>query len=182
MGERPGHWTRFTNRLNIIAWALPIPRRAQAALSRVVYRNPPMPAARAAETIDALQTADVEALVIGSWGADALVRERRRTRRDLDLIVDRPQVDDALTTLHGIGYEEWYRLSPAPLDDFGLIGESIVLRDAAMRAVDLHSMDLGGADLTLAQGSIEGREVHCAISEIADPRAWRIAGSHSVDR
>jgi len=177
MVDKASLWVRFTDRANVVVWALPVPRRVKARLSRFVYKNPPMPAARVANTINALEAADVEALVIGSWGADALVRERSRTRRDLDLIVDSAQAEGALTALLGIGYEEWYRLSPAPLDDFGLTGESIVLRDAALRAVDLHSMDLGKAHLTLAEGSIEGQEVHCAVSEVADPLAWEIAAA-----
>jgi lincosamide nucleotidyltransferase A/C/D/E len=136
-------------------------------LSRIVYRNPPMPAARVLETLKALDSAGVGTLVMGGWGIAALVGKQQRTHRDLDLIVDHREIDAALDTLRALGYEEWYRnSSPAPLGDVELPGEGVVVRDGGLRAVDVHPVALAEAKLGVVHGVIGSTRVLCISAEM----------------
>ena len=166
MRERAGRWTRLTNRLNMVIWALPSPRRLKALLSRIVYQNPAMPMATVLIAMAALEACGVEAALMGGWGADALAGEQLRPHHDLDLIVNPDHLDKALMALSAIGFVEWFRnLSPTPFGDLRM-ESAVVVRDPAMRVVDLHSMrfDPMGPDLT--EGTIGGRRVTCMSAEL----------------
>jgi lincosamide nucleotidyltransferase A/C/D/E len=157
-------WTRITDRANALLWRMPLPHRVLVRLSLIIYRNPPMRAGQVAETLNALDHAGVSAVVIGGWGVDSLVGEECRTHRDLDLAVDHREMDGALEALRQLGYEEWYREeSPASLGDVPLLGEVIVVRDSALRSVEVHPVEMSTVDL--AQGSIDGRRVRCFSAE-----------------
>ena len=165
MSDSASFWTRFTHRLNVLIWKVPLPRRLQVWLSEVVHRNPPMPAARAVETLDRLSAAGVEAVVVGGWGVDALVGEQSRVHRDLDLFLARRDMGAAVEALSRLGYEEWFREpSPDPFGDHDLAGEVIVLRDPALRVVDLHPVRLEDG-LEITQGTIGARRVLCLTAE-----------------
>lgn len=152
--------------LAILIWWLPLPRRLQVRLTEVVYSHPPMSAKRAAETLAVLQVAAVGVLVMGGWGVDALVGEERRRHHDLDLIVDHRDMGTAVNTLHALGYEEWYHgPSMVPLGDLEPMGDSIVLRDAEMRVVDLHPAAVRDSGAPAAQGTIGGQPVPCLSPE-----------------
>lgn len=167
VAERPTLWTRFTDRLNVVVWALPIPRRAKAILSRVVYQNPPMPVSTSLLVLGTLDRAGVGAVVMGGWGVDALVGKQQRPHRDLDLILDHGDLDTALTALHGLGFQEWFRNpTPVPFVEHSKQGDVVVMRDAAMRVVDLHPMCLTVLGASVATGSIEGREVKCVSASL----------------
>lgn len=166
MTPRAPLWHRITDRLNAMVWALPVPRRVKVRLSLIIYRDPPTDADRVVEALDALSAAGVEAPVIGGWGVDALVGDQRRTHRDLDLIVDHRQVSAALRVLAGLGYEEWYREdSPVPLGGIEVLGDVIVVRDRALRVVELHPVQLDALDSALVQGAIGPRPVTCLSAE-----------------
>jgi len=161
MTERPHPWSRFTNRLNILVWALPTPRRFKALLSRIVYQNPPMPIATVLIALAALEACGVEAALMGGWGADALAGEQLRPHHDLDLIVNRDHLDKALVALYAIGFVEWFRdASPAPFGDLQM-ESAVVVRDPAMRVVDLHAMRFDPPGPARAGGTIGGRPVTC---------------------
>ncbi len=158
--NRPSFWIKITHGVNVVIWRTPLPHRAKRLLSGSVYRNPPMGAARAVETLEALERADVTVCCMGGWGIDALLGEQSRTHRDLDLIVDRTNWDAALPALAGLGYEKWYEQSgDKPFED------RVVVRDAAMRVVDIHPLDLEQADLSIASGTIDGHPVKCISAE-----------------
>jgi hypothetical protein len=166
MGEHPRRWTRFTNRLNVVVWALPTSRRLKAALSRIVYQNPPMPIATVLITMAALEASDVEVALMGGWGADALIGKQLRPHHDLDLIVNRDHLDKALMALYAIGFVEWFRnVSPTSFGDLQLEA-AVVVRDPAMRVVDLHSMRFDRPGPALAEGTIGGRRVTCMSAEL----------------
>ncbi len=161
--EKPALRTRVTERVNIVVWNLPLPRRAQVLISQLVYHNPPIPAARVVETLTALEAAEVRSVVVGGWGVDALVGRQLRPHRDLDLIVDSAQVDRAGEVLLGLGYESWHAdESPEPLGDLE-ISAAEAYRDGALRVVDLHGADL--AQLELSEGVIDGEPVTCISAE-----------------
>jgi lincosamide nucleotidyltransferase A/C/D/E len=155
-----------TNRVNVAVWALPAPRRLKALLSRIVYRNPPMPVVTTLLALRALEAGSILAVLMGGWGVDALAGEQLRLHRDLDLIVDHDQLDMALAMLGGLGFKEWFRnSSPAPFGERQLEG-SVVVRDAAMHVVDLHPMRLDDSGPTLAEGRIGGHSVTCISAEL----------------
>lgn len=161
MGERARLWTRVTNRLNVVVWALPTPRRFKALLSRIVYRNPPMPIAIVVIAVAALEASGVEVALMGGWGADALIGEQLRNHHDLDLIVNQDHLDNALMALYAIGFVEWFReSSPGSFGDLEL-ETGVVVRDGAMRVVDLHTMSFDDSGLELAEGTIGGHRVPC---------------------
>lgn len=166
MEERAPLWTRFTNRLNVIVWALPSPLRLKALLSRLVYQNPPMPIATVLIAMAALEAGGVEVALMGGWGADALVGEQLRPHHDLDLIVNRDHLDKALMALYAVGFVEWFREgSPSSFGDLEL-ENGVVVRDPAMRVVDLHSMRFDSPRPTLTEGTIGGRRVTCMSAEL----------------
>jgi lincosamide nucleotidyltransferase A/C/D/E len=152
---------RLSDRANTLVWALPAPRRVKVRLSLLVYRSPPMHAARVIETLDALDAAGIEAPVIGGWGVDALLGEQSRVHRDLDLIVDHERMDTALEVLAGLGYGEWYREESSQLGDVEVLGDVVAVRDSALQAVELHPVAVDLAGLDLVQGSIGSRSVSC---------------------
>jgi lincosamide nucleotidyltransferase A/C/D/E len=166
MGEHTSLWHRIANQLNVGVWALPFPRRLKALISRIVYRNPPMPIVTALLALKALEAGSIVAVLMGGWGVDALAGEQLRVHRDLDLIVDHSQLDMALLMLGGLGFREWFRNPvPAPFGERQLEG-SVVVRDAAMRVVDIHPMHLGDSGPTVAEGSIDGHRVKCISAEL----------------
>lgn len=167
MVERAHYWNRLTNRLNVLVWALPVPRRVRAVLSRIVYQNPPMPRSDVLRILHELDLAGIEPVLMGGWGIDALVGEEQRLHRDLDLILDCDELDKALSRLRLLGFEEWFRNpSPVPFGEHGIEGEAIVMRDAAMRVVDLHPMSLDDSGPTPAVGSIGDRPVVCVSAKL----------------
>ncbi len=166
MQDRASHWTRFTNRLNVVVWALPTPRRLKALLSRIVYQNPPIPIATVLIAMATLEASGVEVALMGGWGADALVGEQLRPHHDLDLIVNRDHLDKALMALYAIGFVEWFRDgSPSSFGDLEL-ESGVVVRDTAMRVVDLHSMRFDRPRPALTEGTIGGRRVTCMSAEL----------------
>jgi lincosamide nucleotidyltransferase A/C/D/E len=167
VGERARHWTRFTDRLNVLVWTLPVPRRVKAALSRIVYQNPPMPVSTALIVLGTLDGGGVRTVVMGGWGVDALVGTQQRPHRDLDLILDCSDLENALAMLRGLGFEEWFRNpAPVPFGEHGVEGDVVVMRDAAMRVVDLHPMCLTALGTSVATGSIGGHEVECVSASL----------------
>lgn len=63
----------------------------------------PMTPERVLELLAALGS--LEVWVDGGWGVDALVGRQTRTHGDLDLGVVRPQLDQAVQVLEGLGYD-----------------------------------------------------------------------------
>lgn len=167
MVERVRSWYRLTDRVNVVVWALPLPRRLRALLSRVVYQNPPMPRANVLRILEELDSAGVEPVVMGGWGIDALVGEEQRLHRDLDLIVDHGSLDTALTRLRALGFKEWFRNpSPVPFVEHQIEGDVVVMRDAAMRVVDIHPMCLRELGPSAAEGTIGDRRISCVSAKV----------------
>jgi lincosamide nucleotidyltransferase A/C/D/E len=165
--ERARPWYRVTNRVNAVVWALPVPRRLRAILSRIVYQNPPMPRTNVLRILRELDDAEVEPIVMGGWGIDALVGEEQRLHRDLDLIVDHGSLDTVLARLDELGFEEWFRNpSPVPFAEHGIEGDVVVMRDAAMRVVDIHPMCLRELGASAAEGTIGGHRVSCVSAKL----------------
>jgi lincosamide nucleotidyltransferase A/C/D/E len=144
-------------------WRLPVPRRLRVFLSQLAYRNPAIPPERVLETMMALELAEIEVVVIGGWGVDALIGRQLRPHADLDLIADRGELDRAAEVLRGLGYETWnHDHSPGPIGEVP-ISAARTFRDGALRVVELHGADLRQVDSV--QGSIEGHPVACLSAD-----------------
>jgi lincosamide nucleotidyltransferase A/C/D/E len=157
---RASRWIRITDRVNAAIWRMPLSPRIQSRLSALVYRSPAIGAERVVETLDALERAEVAVCCMGGWGVDALLGEQSRVHRDLDLIVDQEDWDAAREALAALGYETWYQQR----SDKPLISRFVV-RDRAMRVVDIHPVDLDQADLKIVTGTIAARPVRCLSAE-----------------
>ena len=155
-------WTRLTHYFNVLVWEAPLPTSTKRRLSALVYRNPPIGAARVIETLAVLSGAGIQAWVFGGWGIDALTGRQTRPHRDLDLMISHLDLDAALLALGGLGYREWFR-NPCDMriGGFEVPGEVVVVRDASMRVVDLHPVALPDPHPSLASGTIAGQSVRC---------------------
>jgi lincosamide nucleotidyltransferase A/C/D/E len=161
--DRASWWIRTTDRLNVVVWLLPLPRRLKVFLSQVVYRNPPMPRGRVLEILAALEASGVRPVLLGGWGIDALVGRQLRPHRDLDLLTEARQLDQASETLRRLGYSAWHRnTEPAPIGGLP-VRQAEALRDPALRVVELHGADLG--PLAQTTGRIGELTVSCLPAE-----------------
>jgi lincosamide nucleotidyltransferase A/C/D/E len=98
------------------------------------------------ELLARLGQAGLRVWVDGGWGVDALLGAQTRPHSDLDLVVDRPDLEAAQELLVARGY--------AVLRDW--LPNAIAYRDAQGRQVDLHPVDPtpdGGGD----QIQLDGR-------------------------
>jgi lincosamide nucleotidyltransferase A/C/D/E len=123
------------------------------------------------ETLRVLADSDVDAVVVGGWGVDALIGEQTRTHDDLDVWV-RIEHDGRLRDVLAAG---------GFLQEDGGVWQNYVLRDPEGRKLDVHlatfrpdgsaiyQMDGGGTYVVGADaftiGSIGGSVVRCVTAE-----------------
>jgi lincosamide nucleotidyltransferase A/C/D/E len=130
------------------------------------------------DVLDCLDGADVHVYVDGGWGVDALIGEQTRRHLDLDLALDRDELDEARRALEEHGFQHDATTEPG-------LPARLVLRDERGRQVDLHPLlfDQGGdgwqqlsksgkawgrypaGDLD-ANGVIAGQQVRCLSPEL----------------
>jgi 2'-5' RNA ligase len=148
----------LTGWLNVLIWKLPLPHRAVARVSSIVYRNPPMPTGAVLAIVGALRNAGVRFWVSGGWGVDALVGRCTRIHRDLDMVVDEGDMQLAVDVVSALGYREWYR-SDSDVPTFS----RIVFHNhpIAGQAVDLHPLDVASTHIEFTTGTIEQTEIPC---------------------
>jgi lincosamide nucleotidyltransferase A/C/D/E len=117
-----------------------------------------MPAEEALTIVNALRAADVRFWICGGWGVDALARQCTRTHRDLDLVIDRKDIQDTVQALRELGYLEWHRTD----SDIPLLSRVVLHdREVAGRVIDLHPLESPGAQTEFAIGDIDGCPVPC---------------------
>lgn len=107
-----------------------------------------MLAAEVIEVLDALDRAGVRSWVGGGWGVVALTGRQTREHRDLDLAVDRDDLDISLAALRALGYAVETDWLPVRVE----------LQASGARWVDVHPV---GFDA----GVIGGRRVNCLSVE-----------------
>ena len=106
-----------------------------------------------------LRDAGVRAWVDGGWGVDALLEEQTREHSDLDLVVDREDLEDVTSILSAQGFTVFRDWLP----------NAIAFRDSAGDEVDLHPVDIaddGGGDQIQLDGKTRwhySRPVHGLI-------------------
>ena len=135
-----------------------------------------MRAADVVAVVDALDAAGIWYRLDGGWGVDALVGRETRPHVDVDLVVQRRDVDRAAAALRPLGLAHDESVKPG-------LPARVVLRSADGRQVDLHPVvfdergdglqELGGGEwgrysATGLEGSgrIAGRVVPCLTAEL----------------
>jgi lincosamide nucleotidyltransferase A/C/D/E len=128
--------------------------------------------------VEKLNESAVKFWVDGGWGVDALVGERTRPHSDLDLAIDKADLDRARRTTELLGFQHDEEASPG-------LPSRLVMKDGRGREIDFHPLqfDEAGngwqqlsktgkawgryprADLE-ATGVIGGRQVHCLSPEL----------------
>ena len=131
-----------------------------------------MDANRVVEILAALEAHGVEAWIDGGWGVDALVGESTRAHGDLDLAVDRSQLEGVVKALEALGFVT------DPTAEPGMPARLVMAGERGM--VDLHPLVFDGtgngwqqldpagrhwgrypADDLTARGVVGGRAVRC---------------------
>lgn len=92
-----------------------------------------MTADQVLEVLDWLETAGVQVWVDGGWGVDALLGEETRPHSDLDLALDRDELERAQRALEEHGFEHDKSIEPG-------LPARLVMRDARGREVDFHPL------------------------------------------
>ena len=85
------------------------------------------------EVVHALHEHGVEVWLDGGWGVDALLGQQTRTHVDLDLALNRNDLQRAVRTLGQLGFIPDSAATPG-------LPARLVMRDAAGRQVDLHPL------------------------------------------
>jgi lincosamide nucleotidyltransferase A/C/D/E len=130
------------------------------------------------EVLDRLEAVGVRAWVDGGWGVDALVGKATRAHADLDLALNREQLDVARRALEEVGFEHDRARQPG-------LPARLVMRDAGAREVDLQPLAFDAAgdgwqrlsasgmawgrypvDDLRATGTIGGRPVRCLSPQL----------------
>jgi lincosamide nucleotidyltransferase A/C/D/E len=102
------------------------------------------------EVLDWLDRAEVHVWVDGGWGVDALIGDQTRAHIDLDLALDRSELDRARETLEERGFRHDATVEP------GLPGR-LVMRDEQEREVDFHPLVFDAAGNGWQQLSDSGK-------------------------
>jgi lincosamide nucleotidyltransferase A/C/D/E len=125
------------------------------------------------EVVDALERDGIAVWLDGGWGVDALVGEQTRPHADLDLAVDRDELEDIQDNLKRLGFRVDRSAEPG-------LPARMVMKDDHGREIDLHLLVFDGTgngwqqldgsgrawgrypaeDLT-ARGIVEGHAVNC---------------------
>ena len=127
----------------------------------------------ALEVIDALQAAGVQTWLDGGWAIDALAGEETRSHTDLDLALDREEVERAAAVLRDLVYREDANAVPG-------FPARLVMGHEDGRQVDLHPLAFDSEGNGWQQlsstgrawgpypardlnetGTIAGKRVHC---------------------
>jgi lincosamide nucleotidyltransferase A/C/D/E len=85
------------------------------------------------DVLDCLDGTGVHVYVDGGWGVDALIGEQTRRHSDLDLALDRNELDEARRALEEHGFQHDATTEPG-------LPARLVLRDDQGRQVDFHPL------------------------------------------
>lgn len=130
--------------------------------------NPEMTAQDVIEVVKLLGQNDIEVIVDGGWGVDALLGRQTRTHQDLDVAVMHKDVTKIRALLEARGYQD------VPRDDSWEC--NFVVGDGQGRLIDIHSCTFDEAgnnifgvkypnDSLSGTGSIKGYPVKCISPE-----------------
>ena len=151
----------------------------------------PMEVRDVLEIVGALSRADVRWWLAGGWGVDALAGEQTRRHKDLDLVLERADLEIALAVLRDGGFR------PVPETDPGadrhvadsLMPERQLVQDRAARTVDLHPVDSASwprgvaIDEPFATGLVGGATVACLslACQLAAHDGFELAAEHEAN-
>jgi lincosamide nucleotidyltransferase A/C/D/E len=131
-------------------------------------KSPEMTAKDVIEIVNLLNQNDIEVIIDGGWGVDALLEKQTRTHADLDVAVDHKDVPNIRALLEAKGYHE------VPWGDTWEC--NFVLGDDSGHLFDVHSCTFDKAgnnvfgvkypyDSLKGSGSINGLPVKCITPE-----------------
>jgi lincosamide nucleotidyltransferase A/C/D/E len=106
------------------------------------------------EVLELLETAMVPVWLDGGWGVDALVGAETRRHSDLDLAIDRDDLNSARETLERQGFHHDEAIRPG-------LPARLVMRDEKSREVDFHPLLFDEAGNGWQQLSQDGRAWGC---------------------
>jgi lincosamide nucleotidyltransferase A/C/D/E len=150
----------------------------------------PMDARDVLEIVGALSRADVRWWLAGGWGVDALAGRQTRRHKDLDLVVERSELEPAQAALRRIGFR------PVPDTDPGavhvadaLMPDRRLVQDPAGRTVDLHPVDSAtwpervAIDQPFATGVVGGEIVGCLslACQLAAHDGFELSAEHQAN-
>ncbi len=128
------------------------------------------------EVLDRFETAGVSAWLDGGWGVDALLGRQTRSHEDLDVAIDRRDLERAQEALGPLGFRHAADAQPG-------LPARYVMQDAIGRQIDIHSLafdeagnglqDLGNgafgrypSEGLVGSGKIMERPVRCLTPEL----------------
>jgi lincosamide nucleotidyltransferase A/C/D/E len=131
-------------------------------------KSPEMTAKDVIEIVNLLNQNDIEVIIDGGWGVDALLEKQTRTHADLDVAVEHKDVPNIRALLEAKGYHE------VPWGDTWEC--NFVLGDDSGHLFDVHSCTFDKAgnnvfgvkypyDSLKGSGSINGLPVKCITPE-----------------
>ena len=131
-------------------------------------KSPEMSAKDVIEIVNLLNQNDIEVIIDGGWGVDALLEKQTRTHADLDVAVEHKDVPNIRALLEAKGYHE------VPWGDTWEC--NFVLGDDSGHLFDVHSCTFDKAgnnvfgvkypyDSLKGSGSINGLPVKCITPE-----------------
>ena len=125
----------------------------------------------AVSILDRLDGADVRAWVDGGWGVDALIGEETRSHTDLDIALDRDDLEVARHVLESDGFAYDRIVEPG-------LPARLVMRDERRRQIDLHPLVFDAQGNSWQQLSESGRA--WGLYPVDDLRATGVIGGRAV--
>lgn len=127
-------------------------------------QQPEMTGQAVIELVELFEQNDLEVIIDGGWGVDALLGRQTRPHADLDIVVAYRDVQKLRLVLEGKGFTDVPRPDTRPVN--------FVMGDACGRLVDVHTYTLDrenhpeqGLDYPLeslqGEGRIKGHRVRC---------------------
>ena len=107
--------------------------------------------------LDLAERLGMHCWIDGGWAVDACLGRQTRRHADLDIVVDRSDINPVAKALRAQGYETALRNDAR--------SENFALGDAAGHEVDLHVVDLYPSGSLTGTGEIAGRKVACVAPE-----------------
>jgi lincosamide nucleotidyltransferase A/C/D/E len=143
------------------------------------------------EILGALGAAGVQPWLAGGWGVDALVGKPTRRHKDLDLVIERADLDAAVGALAAIGFSvlpEGYPGADRHVPG-SILPDRELVQDQAGRTVDLHPVDGStwpariGVEQAFATGSVGGRPVAClsVAAQVVAHQGFELADEHRAN-
>jgi lincosamide nucleotidyltransferase A/C/D/E len=116
----------------------------------------------AIQIIHLLESNDIPVWLVGGWGIDSMLGRQTREHKDLDILLQRDDLQKAKHLLENVGYslkEIWSENNPVFDFHGNQIDTAFVLQDASSREIDLHAFHLEGGQVIPDWEDSEGHQI-----------------------